>query len=93
MIRHFWGMPDLERQPSEYMKEHTSWGTLWDPVGVQMRDAIGAGKIMFSTDFPHAAGDWPDSQKVIDDMFAAVPEPDKHMILAGNAVKYWHLDE
>jgi len=93
MIRHFWGMNDLERMPSDYLREHTLWGTLYDPVGVQGRAAIGADKILFSTDFPHAASNWPNSQKVIDDMFAGVPGPERHLMLAGNAVRYWHLDE
>jgi predicted TIM-barrel fold metal-dependent hydrolase len=48
---------------------------------------------MFSTDFPHAAGDWPNSQKVIDDMFVGVPEDDMQKMLAGNAVRFWHLDQ
>lgn len=93
MMRHFWGLEDLERKPSEYMKEHTFWGTLYDPVGIQGRAAIGTEHILFSTDFPHAAGDWPNTSKVIDDMFAGVPEDEKHLMLAGNAVKFWHLDE
>ena len=92
MMRHFWGMPDLERKPSEYMRDHSLWGTLYDPFGIQVRDAIGTENILFSTDFPHAAGDWPNSQQIIGDMFDAVPEDDKHAILAGNAVKFWHLD-
>jgi uncharacterized protein len=93
MMRHFWGLDDLERSPSEYMKEHTHWGTLYDPVGVQVRDAIGADRIMFATDFPHAAGDWPNNQPFIEDMFAGVPEDDKYAMMAGNAIKYWHLDD
>ena len=48
---------------------------------------------MFSTDFPHAAGDWPNTPPIIEDMFAGVSEEEKHMMLAGNAVKYFHLDE
>ncbi len=93
MMRHFWGLEDLERKPSDYMREHTFWGTLYDPVGVQQRSAIGTEHIMFSTDFPHAAGDWPNTHRIIDDMFAGVPEDEKHMMLAGNAVKYFRLGE
>jgi len=94
MMRHFWGVDDLERKPSEYMKENTLWGTLYDPVGVQQRAAIGADRILFATDFPHAAGDWPHTHEVvIGDMFEGVPEDEKHAILAGNSVKFWHLDE
>ena len=94
MMRHFWGMPDLERMPSEYMREHSLWGTLYEPVGVSapVREAIGAENILFSTDFPHAAGDWPNSQQVIEDMFQGIPEEEKHAILAGNAVRFWRLN-
>ncbi|HEY3117353.1 MAG TPA: amidohydrolase family protein [Chloroflexota bacterium] len=91
MISHFWGMGELERMPSEYLRQHTLWGTLYDPVGVQGRAAIGADNILYSTDFPHAAGNWPNSKKVIEDMFAGVPDADRQQILAGNAIRYWHL--
>lgn len=92
MMRHFWGLDDLERRPSEYMREHTHWGTLYDVPGVEGRHAIGADRIMFGTDFPHAAGDWPSSQQFIDEMFANVPEGERHAMLAANAVKFFHLD-
>ena len=93
MMRAFWGVDDLERPPSEYLKEHTYWGTLYDPPGAQLCDAIGADHIMFCTDFPHVAGDWPHTREVIDDMFAGVPEPKRRLMLAENAVQYWHLAE
>jgi len=93
LMQHFWGLDDLERKPSDYLREHTFWGTLYDPVGIQGRAAIGADKIMFATDFPHAASDWPNTHKAIEDAFAGVPEPERHQILAGNAVRYFHLDE
>ncbi len=93
MMRHFWGVDDLERAPSEYMKQHTLWGTLYDVPGIQGRDAIGSDRILFATDFPHAAGDWPNNQPFIDEMFAGVPEDEKYAMLAGNAVKFFHLDQ
>ncbi|MBM2809821.1 MAG: Amidohydro-rel protein [Chloroflexi bacterium] len=93
MISHFWGMGDLERMPSEYLREHTLWGTLYDPVGVQGRAAIGADNILFSTDFPHANSFYPNTRTVIEDMFAGCTESDRRQILAGNAIRYWHLDE
>jgi predicted TIM-barrel fold metal-dependent hydrolase len=93
MMRHFWGLEDLERRPSEYMREHTFWGTLYDPPGVAGRQAIGTEHILFATDFPHAAGDWPNSDKVIADMFGDVPEDEKQLLMAGNAVRYFHLDD
>jgi len=92
MMRHFWGLDDLKQKPSDYMKQHTLWGTLYDIVGIETRGAIGAHRIMFSSDFPHAAGDWPNTPRIIGDMFAGVPEEEKALILAGNAVRFFHLD-
>lgn len=93
MMRHFWGVGDLKRKPSEYVKQNTHWGTLYDPVGIQARSAIGADRIMFATDFPHAAGDWPSTQNIVEEMFAGVPEDDKALILAENAIRFFHLDK
>ena len=92
MMRHFWGLDDLKRKPSEYMKHHTLWGTLYDPPGIQSRDTIGTDRILFSTDFPHAAGDWPNTGQIMEDMFAGVPENEKALMLAGNAIRFFHLD-
>jgi len=93
IMRAFWGVDDLERRPSEYLREHTYWGTLYDVPGAENCDAIGADHIMFCTDFPHAAGDWPNSGQVIEDMFAGVPQDKKQKMLVENAVTYWHLDD
>jgi predicted TIM-barrel fold metal-dependent hydrolase len=92
-MRHFWGLEDLERQPSEYIREHAFWGILYDPVGIKNRDPRTVDKLMWSNDFAHAAGDWPNSLKTIADMFASVPDEERHTMLAGNAVRYFHLDE
>jgi len=93
MMRHFWGVDDLEQPPSEYMRQNTLWGTLHDPVGIQQRAAIGTENIMFCTDFPHAAGDWPNTKAILDENFAGVPEDEKHLLMAGNAIRFFHLDQ
>jgi predicted TIM-barrel fold metal-dependent hydrolase len=90
---HFWGLEELERRPSEYIRDHGSWGILYDPVGIRNRDPSTVDKLMWSSDFPHVAGDWPNSHATIEDMFVDVPEDEKQLILAGNAVRYFHLDE
>ena len=83
----------LKRLPSEYLKEHCSWGFLYDPVGVAGRAAMGVDKVMWESDFPHAASDWPHSRRVIERNFVGVPEDERHLMLAGNAVRFFHLDE
>jgi len=87
------GVERLKRQPSEYIRDHNLWGFLSDPFGVRMRHEAGVDKLLWGSDFPHAAGDWPNSRQVIEQDFAGVPEDERYLMLAGNAVKYFHLDD
>jgi predicted TIM-barrel fold metal-dependent hydrolase len=86
------GLPKLKKLPSEYLREHAHWGVFDDPIGIQLRHMVGVDKIMWSTDFPHIVTRWPKSLELVDEQFAGVPENEKHAMLAGNAVKYFHLD-
>jgi predicted TIM-barrel fold metal-dependent hydrolase len=93
MIHANWGLKYLERKPSEYIKDHTYWGFLHDPVGVRRRDCIGYERVIWGTDFAHAASEWPNSVKVMEEDFAGVPETEKHAMLVDNSVKFFRLDE
>ena len=86
------GMKKLDRKPSEYIREHFSWGFMRNIAGVRVRDQIGIDKMMWATDFPHAETDWPESQDVIAEIFAGVPEDELAKMLGGNAIEYFHLD-
>ena len=87
------GVPVLSRKPSEYIKDHFSWGFMWDPLGVRLRHDIGVDRIMWSSDFPHIESDWPNSMRVIQETFVGVPEDEKYRIVAGNCVDFFHLDK
>ena len=93
--RHWWlsyfGIKPLVRRPSEYIRDHGLWGIVTDRLGVLMRQEIGVDKIMWSNDFPHATSDWPHSSDVIQRDFEGVPEDERYMMLAGNAIAYFHL--
>jgi predicted TIM-barrel fold metal-dependent hydrolase len=92
MIHENWGLKYLERKPSEYIKDRNYWGFLHDPVGVQRRGCIGYDKLMWGTDFAHAASEWPNSIKVMEQDFAGVPQNEKHAMLVGNCVNFFHLE-
>jgi predicted TIM-barrel fold metal-dependent hydrolase len=53
---------------------------------------VGVDKIMWSTDFPHIVTRWPNSLKLVEEQFANVPDDEKTAMLAGNAVRFFHLD-
>jgi predicted TIM-barrel fold metal-dependent hydrolase len=86
------GLKPLERRPSEIIKEHCLWGFMDNPIGVQLRHHIGVDKVLWSTDFPHDPSDWPNSSATIARNFAGVPESEKYLMLAGNAIRFFKLD-
>jgi predicted TIM-barrel fold metal-dependent hydrolase len=86
------GLKPLGRRPSEVIKDHCLWGFMDNPVGVQLRHHIGVDKVMWSTDFPHDPSDWPNSRATIERNFAGVPEREKYLMLAGNAIRFFKLD-
>jgi predicted TIM-barrel fold metal-dependent hydrolase len=59
---------------------------------LRLRYDVGIDRIMWGSDFPHSAGDWPNSRRVIEEMFSGVPEDEKTKILVSNVVDYFHLD-
>ncbi|MGH7844764.1 MAG: amidohydrolase family protein [Candidatus Binatia bacterium] len=86
------GLKPLERKPSEIIKEHCLWGFMDNPIGVQLRHCVGVDKVLWSTDFPHDPSDWPNSQATIERNFAGVPEDERYLMLAGNAIRFFKLD-
>ena len=88
-----YGLRSLDRPPSEYVREHCLWGFGKDSIGVRLRHDIGMDRIMWYSDFPHGVTSWPDSMRIIEKMFAGVPENEKYELLAGNCVRFYHLDE
>jgi predicted TIM-barrel fold metal-dependent hydrolase len=62
-----------------------------DEFGLQQRHDLGVENILWSTDFPHPATTWPNSQKVVERQFAEVPEGERNLICAGNASRLYGL--
>jgi predicted TIM-barrel fold metal-dependent hydrolase len=63
-----------------------------DPLGVELRHRIGVERIMWGSDFAHAAGDWPNSLEVLDEILAGVPQSERDAVLANNAVAFFRLE-
>jgi hypothetical protein len=91
--RDAYGLDFPERPLSEYIKEHSLWGFLSDPYGIETRHIPGVDHIIWGSDFVHSAGDWPESRKLIERQFAGVPESEKQLMICGNAVRFFHLGE
>jgi predicted TIM-barrel fold metal-dependent hydrolase len=97
--RHWWwaqnllGVKRLERPPSEYVREHCYWGFQGDRVGIELREHIGVDRAIWASDFPHQESNWPESRKLIERIFAGVPEQEQYRMVCGNAVEFFHLED
>lgn len=91
-MQRYFDLQPLKQEPSAYFREHFYWGFIYDRIGMRMRYDIGVDKVMWGNDFPHSAGDWPNSQRVIGDLFSTVPADEKQKMLVDNAVNFFHLN-
>jgi predicted TIM-barrel fold metal-dependent hydrolase len=62
-----------------------------DPRGLEYRHALGVDRIMWSTDFPHPATSWPNSQGIVEKNFEGIPAEERDLIVAGNAARVYGL--
>jgi predicted TIM-barrel fold metal-dependent hydrolase len=46
---------------------------------------------MWGSDYPHNDSTWPQSQRVIDEMFRGVADTDRHKIIYANAAALYRL--
>ena len=84
-------LPGLEMKPSEYFGRNMCLTFMDDEVGLQMRHLVGIENILWSTDFPHPATTWPNSQKVVERQFAGFPDDERDLICSGNAARIYGL--
>jgi predicted TIM-barrel fold metal-dependent hydrolase len=82
----------LDKAPSEYIRTNVLWGFMDNPFGVKIRHDIGVDRVMWSNDMPHSPTDWPHSVEVIERNMAGVPADERHLMLAGNATRFFQLD-
>ena len=53
---------------------------------------MGIHNVMWGSDFPHSASNWPHSDRLFDRMFDGVDDGVKAKMVNGNAVDFFHLD-
>jgi predicted TIM-barrel fold metal-dependent hydrolase len=86
--------PGLNRLPSEVFKSQMGATFMDEPEGLaDCYEAFGPDCLYWSTDFPHPATCWPNSQRQVKSQFAqaGIPEADKRKIVYENAQKTFGL--
>lgn len=76
--------------PSHYM-DRMYFTYITDRYAVHNIDLVGAGQLMWSSDYPHGGSDYPQSWRTIEGDFYGLPAATKHAVLAGNAMKVFGL--
>lgn len=74
-------------RPSEVLRRNFWFCTIDDPSMVPLLDRIGLDHVMVESDYPHADSTWPDTQAVVDRVFASLSETDRRDVAAGNAAR------
>jgi predicted TIM-barrel fold metal-dependent hydrolase len=81
----------LSRPPTAYFRQQV-WATFQtDHAGLRLLDALGADRVMWASDYPHADSTWPDSRKAIEDNFKDVAPSARRRILCDNARELYGL--
>lgn len=82
--------PKLSRMPSQIIRDQVHCALQNDVGAVATRKGVGTAALLFATDYPHAEGTFPFSQKVVDKLIAENPDAsaaDLVAILGGNAAR------
>jgi predicted TIM-barrel fold metal-dependent hydrolase len=84
-----WVKPKLAQRPSDYVRRqcHVTLGA--DRAPLLTREITGVGPLLWASDYPHPEGTFPESQLVVERIFAGVPEADVNAIVHDNAARLY----
>jgi predicted TIM-barrel fold metal-dependent hydrolase len=82
-LRGLWTASDLK--PDELLLRNFWFCLVDEPLAMVQRHHIGIENILFETDFPHADSPWPDSQALLHEHLADLPDDDARRISWQNA--------
>ena len=86
--------PGMKKLPSEYFKTQMGATFMYEPTGLKAAyDFFGPDCLYWSTDFPHPATCWPNSQSQVKSQFAeaGLPEEARRKIVHENGQKLFGL--
>ena len=85
--------PQLKMNAADYWRRQV-YATFQDDVpGIRCRDLIGVDKLMWGSDYPHFDSTFPKSREAIVRNFAGVPEDEQELILGGNMMRVYNLQD
>ena len=92
-MHHLWTGQEFEgKLPSEVFREHFLTCFISDPVGLQLRDAIGIDNIAWECDYPHSDSSWPNAPEELAVVARDVPDAELAKITHENACRWYSFD-
>lgn len=85
--------PDMAKSGGDYWRQQVYSTFQDDEPGMRCRDMLGVTQLMWGSDYPHFDSTFPDSQGAIARNFAGVPEDEMELILGGNMVRVYGLED
>ncbi len=73
--------------PSDFFHRNVFLSFQEDWQAVRERDLIGVENLMWGSDYPHTEGTWPDSKRVIGEIFSEVPDDEVRLMTHDNVAK------
>jgi predicted TIM-barrel fold metal-dependent hydrolase len=79
-------------RPSDFFRRNVVLSFQEDAVGIRLRDVIGVDNMMWGSDYPHSESTFPQSQKILADILAGVPDDEQARIVGGNTARVYGFD-
>jgi len=79
-------------RPSDFFHRNVFLSFQEDEVGIRLRDIIGVDNMMWGSDYPHSESTFPQSQQILAQILAGVPEDECSKIVRGNTARLYHFD-
>ena len=93
-VRQGYETPHIKEKPSFYWHRNVHATFIDEPDAIQaeeIRYRLGVENIMWSSDYPHPVTSWPNSRKIVDEVFLDVPADERELMVSGNAKRVWNL--
>jgi predicted TIM-barrel fold metal-dependent hydrolase len=94
VVRQGYETPHIKEKPSYYWHRNVHATFIDEPDAIQaeeIRYRLGVENIMWSSDYPHPVTSWPNSHKIVDEVFQGVPQTERELMVSGNAKRVWNL--
>jgi predicted TIM-barrel fold metal-dependent hydrolase len=81
----------IRRMPSEIFRDQVFLSFEEDQLGVELIPRLGAGNVMWASDYPHPASTFPNSRQAIAEQFAGLGEDVKRQVCCDNAARLYGI--